>query len=447
MTYISKLIERVIAKQIVKHVELNNLHESFQSAYKTYHSTETALVRVKNDIIRSIAEKKVTLLILLDLSAAFDTVDHTILLDRVKNQMGITGDVHRWLCSYLSDRTQYVSIMGCRSEAAKLTCGVPQGSVLGPLLFGIYTSPLGDIISKHGVEYHLYADDTQLYMAFKPSSQKCAQDASEVLEGCIKDIRSWMYQNKLKLNDGKTEYLLIGNKHQTSKIVPPEINIGDSFITPSHSARNLGVMFDDQMNMDAHISALCKSISFQLFKIGEIRDYLSQDTAATLVHSLITSRLDCANAVLFGLPAKQLNRLQRIQYAAARLVARVGKFTHIRLVMMELHWLPVKERITFKIIIMTFKILIGRAPNYLKDLVKVRQVTSHSLRSMELVHLVIPIVQPERAKQAFSVAAPILWNALPKVFRLRRNIVVEKVTSFKHNVKTYLFRNAYRDLM
>ena len=108
LTYISKQIERVIAKQIVKHIELNNLPESFQSAHKTYHSTETALVRVKNDIIRSIAEKEVTLLILLDLSAAFDTVDHTILLDRVKNQMGITGDVHRWLCSYLSDRTQYV---------------------------------------------------------------------------------------------------------------------------------------------------------------------------------------------------------------------------------------------------------------------------------------------------------------------------------------------------
>lgn len=142
---------------------------------KKYHSTETALVRVKNDIIRSIAEQKVTMLILLDLSAAFDTVDHKIHLDRCRDQMGIGGDVQWWLSSYLSDRTQCVSIMGSRSEAAQLSYGAPQGSVLGPLLFGIYTSPFGDIISKHGVKYHQYADDTQLYMTFKLLDQVCSR--------------------------------------------------------------------------------------------------------------------------------------------------------------------------------------------------------------------------------------------------------------------------------
>ena len=310
LAYVSKVIEKVIAEQLIHHIEVNNLHEPFQSAYKKYHSTETALTRVKNDIIRAITNKEVSFLILLDLSAAFDTVDHKILLNRLHDRMGITGDAHRWFCSYLSDRTQSVSVMGSRSDSVTLSCGVPQGSVLGPLLFGIYTSPLSDIISKHGVTYHLYADDTQLYMSFKPESQSSAETTANVLERCVEDIRVWMHANKLKLNGDKTEYLLIGNKHQKAKIIPPIIQIAGSPISTSQTARNLGVVFDDEFNMEAHVTALCKSISYQLFKIGEIPKYLTMENTATLVHSLITSRLDCANAVLYGLPEKQLDRLQ-----------------------------------------------------------------------------------------------------------------------------------------
>ena len=143
-----------MALQLVDYIDNNGLCEVFQSAYRAYHSTETALLRVYNDIAKSIDNQKSVVLVLLDLSAAFDTVDHSLLLDQALD----------WFRSYLSDRTQYVRIQDVSSDVHALPYGVPPGSVLGPLLYSLYTSPLGDIARSHGLSYHFYADDTQLYL-------------------------------------------------------------------------------------------------------------------------------------------------------------------------------------------------------------------------------------------------------------------------------------------
>ena len=138
LPFLSKLIEKVVAEQILAHMTLHNLHEIFQSSYKKFHSTETALTCILDDIIRGIDDNKCTLLLLLDLSAGFDTVDHSIILRRLENKLGIRGNVLNWFKSYLSERTQSVFINGVCSEPNTLRCGVPQGSVLGPILFNIY---------------------------------------------------------------------------------------------------------------------------------------------------------------------------------------------------------------------------------------------------------------------------------------------------------------------
>ena len=166
LQFISKSIEKVVSVRVLDHLHDNGLQECLQSAYKKHHSCETALVCVQNDILRSIDNNRCVLLLLLDMSAAFDTVDYNILIERLETRFGIRGSALAWFKSYLQDRTQFVSINGTSSSLHDLTCGVPQGSVLGPLLYVLYTSPVGDIIRSHGLSFHLYADDQQLYTSF-----------------------------------------------------------------------------------------------------------------------------------------------------------------------------------------------------------------------------------------------------------------------------------------
>ena len=162
LPFVSKVLERAVAKQLQNNLTVNNLHEPQQSAYRKHHSTVTALLCVQNDIVQAINGKKIVILVLLDLSAAFDTIDHTVLLHRLKHDFGITGTALKWLDSYLSHRTQTVKIGDSFSTKQKLLFGVPQGSVLGPVLFSLYSSPEAKIARKYGLCVQLYADDTQL---------------------------------------------------------------------------------------------------------------------------------------------------------------------------------------------------------------------------------------------------------------------------------------------
>ena len=191
--------------------------EAHQSAYCSSHSMETALLKVKTDIIQALDNQEVACLILLDLSAVFDTIDHDILLNRLKSRFAVTGVVLKWLESYLKDRSQAVEIGvplsgGSRLEFAKMRSGIPQGSVLGLVLFTIYTVPMGDICRKHQVAFHLYADDTQIYLSFRPSIPSSKHECIAKIEECIDKIGIWMTQNLLKLNNNKTEFILMGTQ-------------------------------------------------------------------------------------------------------------------------------------------------------------------------------------------------------------------------------------------
>lgn len=199
------------------------------------------MVGLQDYILRSIDQRKGVILLLLDLSAAFDTVDHNILLSTLENDVGIKGQCLQWLASYLQYRQQAVLIDGDQSPSHTLTCGVPQGSVLGPLLFTVYTSPLAALLREHGILFHLYADDTQLFLESTVSDALSVQDAIRAMETWVALVRSWMSKNMLKLNDDKTEFLVIRPRSMEPYTLP--ITIGDTTIAPSDCARNLGVIF------------------------------------------------------------------------------------------------------------------------------------------------------------------------------------------------------------
>ena len=311
LPYVSKIIERAAADQIVLHMVTNGLLEPLQSAYKQFHSCETALLKVQNDILMAMDKQKVSILLLLDLSAAFDTVNYSLLLGRLSDRCGIQGHAYKWLESYLSERFQMVRIKSETSNKVQLTCGVPQGSVLGPLLFIIYTLPLGDLIrERYNMNFHLYADDTQLYMAFTPTPAD-AEQCTKKLENCVHDIHDWMLCNNLKLNGDKTEMLVIGTRQQHAKVQGLSIKIDGDTIEPKDEARNLGVIFDKHMTLKAHVNAVCKSARYYLHNINVARRYLTTEAAEKAIYAFVLPRLDGTNSLLYGLPAIELKNSKR----------------------------------------------------------------------------------------------------------------------------------------
>ncbi len=306
--------------------------------------------------------------------------------------------------------------------------------MLGPFLFSIYLLPLREILEKHGIAYELYADDNQIYIVYK---RQDAIAANIALTAAINDARHWLTRNFQKVNDSKTELLLISSMHQPP-VEFPEFKVGEEVIVPADSVRNLGVIFDSNMRLNKHISSVVSASFAKLRDMYRIRPYLPQESLETLVHAFITSRLDYCNSVLYGLPKKEINKLQAVQNSAARLITFTRKYDHITPVLMELHWLRVPERIIFKMMLFVFKILHKQAPEYLMDLLEWKQ--PNGLRSDNKLLLVVPKSRlVSYGDRAFSVAAPKLWNALPQCVKESVSLEV-----FKRQLKTYLFNQSYK---
>ena len=392
---------------------------------------------MNNDIVCSLDKKQAVMLILLDLSAAFDTIDHQILLRRLHDDIGVRGVCLRWFSSYLQDRCQSVCIAGVSSPEARLPFGVPQGSVLGPALFVIYTAQIAEITREHQLLAHFYADDSQLYVAFSPQEPGDEESIARKVSACLKDIRRWMLANMLKQNDEKTEFIIACPPRIRHYVQGDHLIVGDTSIAPSASARNLGVIFDAEMNLQAHIRKVCQVSYMHLRNIASIRPALTDKAAECLIHAFITSRLDCCNSLLAGLPGTTLGKLQSIQNAAARLLTGTRKYDHITPVLRELHWLPITSRIQYKVTLLVYKTLHGPAPQYLQDLIQYRSARP-GLRSAGIL-LNVPMTRSVTyGDRAFCSIGPTWWNSLPSELKTSPS-----VDSFKRNLKTHLFKLAY----
>ena len=304
---------------------------------------------------------------------------------------------------------------------------------MGPKLYTMYTKPLGDIIRKHKLGYHFYADDIQLYLAFNSTdgSQLCMSR----LEASLVDVQNWMNLSELKLNSDKTELMIFAPKHKAHLVRDITMTIDGTSISAGSSVRNLGVILDTTLSMEQQVTAVCKSAYYQLRQISQIRRYLTTDATKMLVNSLVTSRLDYCNSLLNGISGKLVDKLQKVQNCAARIISKTSRCEHITPVLKDLHWLPVEARLKYKVLLQTHRALHGRAPEYLSDMLT-RYHPSRTLRSESATTLVVPRCRTVTyGDRCFPRSAATLWNALPGHLQDTNNM-----NTFKSQLKTYLFR-------
>ena len=396
-----------------------------------------------DDIYAAIDKAQVSLLALFDVSAAFDMVDHKILLQRLESSYGIKGVPLLWLQSYLSGRTQMVIAGNSRSNWVPVYLGVPQGSVLGPLLFILYTADVTSLFPSHSATGHLFADDVQAYVHGSPSTQLILVRRIEALSH---DLHLWMSSNRLSLNSNKTQLIWLGTPQQIKKI--DFLLLSQTFpqFTFSTSVRDLGVTLDCSLTFSTHVTNLTRSSYFHLRRLRSIRRSVSLSTMTSIVHAFVCSRIDYCNSLLIGLPKVRLSPIQSVLNAAARLIARLPKYSHISSFMInQLHWLPLSARIQYKVLSLVLKSKLGLAPMYLSDLIRSPlSASSHRpLRSLDRADLFVPRARTTIAQtRSFTIIGPSLWNSLPST--LRGTLLSGSLSTSLSLLKTYFFSRGYR---
>ena len=438
--FLPKLVERAANQQLQSYLLNNNLYPQRQSAYRAAHSCETTMFNVVNNIKKSISQKKVVMLVLLDLSSAFDTIDQDILLFKLYYHFGISGSVLNWLKSYLKGRTFSVRIRNVNGKTCLLIYGVPQGTVLGPLLFVLYINDIESVGNKHGVSIDLYADDSQWYISFSPLDERSA--AVRNMQECMADLKLWMEGNYLKVNFDKTDVLFLGDPLYC-KIFDDHLSCsiqGEHFLYKAGSyVESLGIQLDSATSMNRMVSSTIKSCYFQLKKLGGIKRHLDIDLKLAVIQSYVLSRLDFCNSLYSNISITLLKKLQSLLNACARFIYGIpNRNRNVMDYLKRSHLLPVKYRIMFKVCLIAFKIINQLAPAYLQTTInlKLPDITSNTrlLRST-LDFYKVELPQHENTLE-YTMAKH--WNNLPISVRSHNN-----VNMFKKDLKTHYFSIAF----
>jgi hypothetical protein len=413
LPYLSKIAERIIAKRLNDHLVSNQCLDPQQSGYRQHHSCQTALLYFLNAAFTAMDNGKVTLLILLDLSAAFDCVDHNILLKKLST-FGVNGTALTWFAKYLSDRAQSVVIGNTISPKRVIKQGVPQGSVLGPILFIIYLTGIREIILRHNFHYVVYADDVQLFQHATPTT---LGTVIKQAEDCLTDLKTWFTSLKLTLNAGKTETILIGTSRALMKSQFLGLSVGGCHVTPSSKVRSLGVIIDQELNFDSYVSKIRSAAFCHLRLIARSRKCISRSSSLLLVNSFVMSHLNFCPVVLCGISNYLLDKLQAIPNSAIRLVYGIKKFESISTRLKEHKWLPVAKLFKLRALVLLHHILTTGEPRYLFQQFQ-RYAPVRDLRSRDSQLLCVPRIRRKCGESAFSFFASRLWNDLPLSIRL-----------------------------
>ena len=426
LPYLSKILEKVLYLQLNHHIEKNNLHATMQSSYRNLHSCETALIKIIDDVQHLIHNDKNVVMILLDSSAAFDTVDHDNLFKKLEVRFDVKNRALKLIQSYLSSRTFSILINQSKSNPRDLKYGVPQGSQLGPLLYILYTKEIQSIVEKHGMMSHMYADDCQLYITF---SQDNISNAEVKINSCLSDIKLWMDANFLKLNTDKTQFKIFQCK--SSK----HLDFTSLKLNLSETVTLLGVDITDNLKLHKFIGKKVRTCYLHLRNFSNIQNNLDFPTRIKLVTNQILSTLDYCNILLLGSTDSDIRPLKLMLNRAIRFIFRINSWEHITPYYSKLQLLPMRQRIIFKACSMSHKIFYGLAPTYLTDnFEKFKPTTSIVLRNKTGRDDYMFAVNKNTVLSKNLVSKmKLLWNSLP--YEIRQ---CESAPLFKSKLKTRL---------
>ena len=420
LSILSKPLERHIHKHMLSFYEQNSLFHSYQSGFREYHSCQTALTRLTDTWLTALNKREMVGAVFLDLSKAFDLVNHNILMKKLAayniNQTTLT-----LIRSYLTGRNQCVQINGMLSGEKPILCGVPQGSILGPLLFCIFINDLPLCISSSSVQCDMFADDDTLH-----ASGKNVHDIRYELQTSVNDVSKWCDMNLMALNPSKSNCMLIATRQKHQKQLPTlDLNLNSKGIKQVSEHRLLGITIDDQMKWQVHIETVGKKIARNIYLLSKIRDIANYEAKRTFFFAHIMSHLSYVSNVWDGSAEVHMKILYSLHRRAIKMLpCRVSPKSEISYE--NLGILPLSKQLLYNKSVLVFRTLCGKSPAYLLDFL------TQSERSDSNRRLLLPKPRIDLYKMSFAFSGSTVWNDLPDYIKASRSLPQFKRSSFKY---------------
>ena len=422
------MIESLVSYQIIDFLEEHSFISMDQSAYLKRHSTQTSLHRVIDDWLENVNDGAITGACLLDISKCFDSINHTILLKKLE-MYGITSTKQKWFSSYLRGRKQIVKFHQETSEFCDITCGVPQGSVLGPILFLLFINDISNF-TVEGCVLNMYADDVIIY-----TSGTSKDELEYRLQVCIDNISNWYSMNKLCVNKKKSNVMVIGSKWQLKSLNPDDftISVDSDKLLLAKQAKYLGLWVRNDLSWDDHILELCRKMYYYFHMVRRLRKILPSALLLNIYKTYVQSKIDYGLSIWGCTTDVNLNRVQRTQNLLARIICNNFDYIHSRGIdlVRSLKLQTIRERRDYFLCVLMFKCIHGLAPHYLSNDVTMHvDMHGYDTRSAENMDLYIPRCTKEIYKRSFSYKGSSLWNKLPTWVKESTSL-----NDFKHNYR------------